>query len=139
MKDLRNLFKKAHKMTREIRERFVDTDYRTQFGLCLKDLYSQKRDFIENNEIACERAMELEEQETICFTGKGEFDRNTLMEMAVQHGHKLSTTVTKKTTLLVVGSLKDKSSKIKKAESLGIRIMSAHEFVEIMNRVLAIA
>ena len=38
MKDLKSLFIKAHKMTREIRERFVDTDYRTQFGLCLKDL-----------------------------------------------------------------------------------------------------
>ena len=135
MKDLKSLFIKAHKMTREIRERFVDVDYRTQFGLCLKNLYTQKKDFLETCEIACERVEELSEQETICFTGKGEFDRNTLTEMAVQHGHKISTTVTKKTTLLVVGSLKDKSSKIKKAENLGIRIMSATEFVQTMSRV----
>lgn len=141
MKDLKSLFIKAHKMTREIRERFIDVDYKTQFGLCLRELYSQKKDFLETHEVACTRVEELSEQETICFTGKGEFDRNTLIEMAVQHGHKISTSgITRKTTLLVVGSLKEKSSKIRKAESLGIRIMSATEFVQIMSRIaIAIA
>ena len=34
----RNLMKEAHKMTREIVEKYGDVDYRTQLGLCLSFL-----------------------------------------------------------------------------------------------------
>ena len=32
---MENLFKKAHKMTREIVDKYDDVDYKTQFNLCL--------------------------------------------------------------------------------------------------------
>ena len=38
----RNLMKEAHKMTREIVNKYGDVDYRTQLGLCLSFLSQEK-------------------------------------------------------------------------------------------------
>ena len=40
----RNLMKEAHKMTREIVNKYGDVDYRTQLGLCLSFLSQEKGD-----------------------------------------------------------------------------------------------
>ena len=39
----RNLMKEAHKMTREIVEKYGDVDYRTQLGLCLSFLAQESK------------------------------------------------------------------------------------------------
>ena len=40
----RNLMKEAHKMTREIVNKYGDVDYMTQLGLCLSFLSQEKGD-----------------------------------------------------------------------------------------------
>lgn len=39
---MKNLFKKAHEMTRKMKERYPEVDYKTQFGLCVKYLLEEK-------------------------------------------------------------------------------------------------
>ena len=45
MKLKSNLIKEAHKMAREIKEEFPGVDYKTQFGLCMSYLLSNREDF----------------------------------------------------------------------------------------------
>ena len=44
MKLKSNLIKEAHKMAREIKEEFPGVDYKTQFGLCMSYLLSNRED-----------------------------------------------------------------------------------------------
>ena len=41
---MKNIFKKAHEMAREIKREYPDVDYRTQFGLCLSYLLNNKEE-----------------------------------------------------------------------------------------------
>ena len=41
---MKNLFTKAHEMTREIKEKHPEVDYRFQFGICLSFLYNKKEE-----------------------------------------------------------------------------------------------
>lgn len=41
---MKNLFKEAHKMAREIKEQYNEVDYQAQFGLCLSYLYENKEE-----------------------------------------------------------------------------------------------
>ena len=41
---MKNLFIKAHKMTREIKEQYNEVDYQVQFGLCLSYLHENKEE-----------------------------------------------------------------------------------------------
>lgn len=41
---MKNLFKKAHEMAREVKAKHPEVDYRFQFGLCLSFLYSKKEE-----------------------------------------------------------------------------------------------
>jgi len=41
---MKNLFKAAHKMTREIKEEFNEVDYRAQFAICLSYLQNNKEE-----------------------------------------------------------------------------------------------
>ena len=68
--------------------------------------------------------------DVICFTGKGKFDRRYLTELANKNGNEVKKSITKAVTLLVVGDLTVKSSKITKAEENGIKVMSADDFVK---------
>lgn len=43
---MKNLFKKAHKMTREIVERYNDVDYKAQFTLCLEYLSEGEEEMV---------------------------------------------------------------------------------------------
>ena len=38
-----NIMKEAHRLTREIKERFADVDYKTQLGLCMSYLYEEMK------------------------------------------------------------------------------------------------
>ena len=43
---MKNIMKKAHKMTKEIRKEFPNVDYKFQLGLCLSFLYKNKKEGI---------------------------------------------------------------------------------------------
>ncbi|MGO1044489.1 hypothetical protein ACTPEO_17280 [Clostridioides difficile] len=46
---MKNLFKKAHKMTKEIKEKYNDVDYKVQFSLCLSYLVEEDKKMEEKN------------------------------------------------------------------------------------------
>jgi len=41
---MKNLFKEAHKMAREIKAKYPEVDYKLQFGLCLSYLHENKEE-----------------------------------------------------------------------------------------------
>jgi DNA ligase (NAD+) len=63
----------------------------------------------------------------ICVTGKLSQKRDDIHKMIVQYGGKVATSVTKKTTHLVVGE--DAGSKLTKAEELKINILTEDQFL----------
>lgn len=69
--------------------------------------------------------------ETLCFTGKSDYPRYTMQEIAIKNGAMISNNITSKTTLLVVGL--DAGSKHTKAEENGIPIISDVEFMEMIH------
>lgn len=71
------------------------------------------------------------EGEVICFTGKSDYQRNTMQEIAIKNGAEISDNITKKTTMLVVGL--DAGSKLDKAQEKGISIVSDSEFMQMLN------
>lgn len=71
------------------------------------------------------------EDEVVCFTGKSEYPRNTMQEIAIKNGAGVSDNITSKTTMLVVGL--DAGMKLEKAHEKGISIVSDVEFMRILN------
>lgn len=70
----------------------------------------------------------------IVFTGKGPYVRNDLIELAKKCGADVtSNNITKKTNLLVVGE--NAGSKFKKAEEMGIEIITMSDFYELVSGV----
>lgn len=69
--------------------------------------------------------------EVICFTGKSDFPRNIMQEIAIKNSAEISNSITKKTTMLIVGS--DAGSKLDKAQEKGIPIISDIEFMKMLN------
>ena len=41
---MKNMFKKAHEMTRKMKESYPEVDYQTQFGLCLSYLFEEEKE-----------------------------------------------------------------------------------------------
>lgn len=66
--------------------------------------------------------------ETIVFTGTLAMHRQKAKELAMKAGAKVTGTITGKTTILVAGE--NAGSKLKKAEKLGVRVVSEKEFLE---------
>ena len=65
MKFNKEIIKKAHEMTKEIKKEYSEVDYKTQFGLCLSFLLSEeiekaeeKQPTWEEVEKGCEEAVE---------------------------------------------------------------------------------
>ena len=110
------------------------TKFLTEYYKKKKRDYSKKKDYVRE---AIKKDVEvinnIFSNEVICFTGKGTYARKYLIEIAKENGAECTNTITKKTTLLVVGSLMKKSSKMKEAEEKGIKIISFEEFMEIVN------
>lgn len=71
------------------------------------------------------------EGEFVCFTGKSDYPRNTMLEIAIKNGAEMSNNLTSKTTMLVVGL--DAGSKLDKAQERGISIISDVDFMQILN------
>lgn len=69
--------------------------------------------------------------EFVCFTGKSDYPRNTMLEIAIKNGAEMSNNITSKTTMLVVGL--DAGSKLDKAQEKGISIISDEEFMRMLN------
>lgn len=69
--------------------------------------------------------------EVVCFTGKSDYPRNTMEEIAIKNGAEISRNITKTTTMLVVGL--NAGSKLDKAQEKGIPIISDSEFMQILN------
>lgn len=69
--------------------------------------------------------------ENVCFTGKSEYPRNTMEEIAIKNGAEISNNITSKTTMLVVGL--DAGSKLDKAHDKGISIISAEDLMKMLN------
>jgi NAD-dependent DNA ligase (contains BRCT domain type II) len=69
--------------------------------------------------------------EVVCFTGKSDFPRNIMQEIAIKNSAAITQNITKKTTILVVGL--DAGSKLDKAQEEGISIISDNEFMQILN------
>ena len=69
---------------------------------------------------------------TIVVTGTLEtMSRSEIEKKITDNGGKASSSVSKKTSLVVAG--RDAGSKLDKANSLGVRVISEKEFLEIVN------
>lgn len=69
--------------------------------------------------------------EKICFTGKSDYPRYTMHEIAIKNGAEISGSVTSTTTLLVVGI--KSGSKLDKALANDIPIVSDEEFMGMLD------
>lgn len=65
----------------------------------------------------------------VCFTGKSEFPRKEMQQKAIEMGWAVEDGITSNTTLLVCADPASGSSKLKKAASKGIKIMSDVDFL----------
>ena len=80
-----------------------------------------------NLELVSEKLM----NKSIVFTGSlTQFTRDEAKSMAESHGGKVSTSVSKNTDFIVVG--KGAGSKLKKANSIGIPVLTEQEFLTLI-------
>ena len=68
---------------------------------------------------------------TVVISGNFSISRDAMKELIVAHGGKSSGSVSGKTTYLLAGE-KAGPEKLKKAESLGVKVISENEFMEII-------
>lgn len=73
----------------------------------------------------------LLKNEVVCFTGQSNYPRNIMEEIAIKNGAIISSSITSKTTLLVVGI--NAGSKLIKAYQKGISIITAIEFLRLLD------
>ena len=66
--------------------------------------------------------------EVVCFTGKSDYPRYTMEEIAIKNGAENINTITSKTTMLVVGLRA--GIKVDKAQKKDISIISDLEFMQ---------
>ena len=106
---------------------FVDSDRFLNLKSKLENLET------ENLEINIESAQAKPLQgpllnQTICITGSFEQSRDLIKQYLSDLGAKITDSVTKKTTILLVGS--DPGSKVNKAQELGINIFESVQEIE---------
>ena len=97
-----------------------------------KDLLDKLKQAGVNMNSLEENTDEKLEGKTFVITGSLEkFTRKEIEDLIEKHGGKASGTVSKKTDYLVAGE--NAGSKLKKAQELGIKIISEKEFEDIIN------
>lgn len=69
--------------------------------------------------------------EYLYFTGESSYPRNTMQEIAIKNGAKITSNITLKTSMLVVG-LKPGSKKLEKAQEKEISIIPDKEFMKML-------
>ena len=69
--------------------------------------------------------------EVICFTGKSKYTRINMQKLAIKHGASISSNITGKTSILVMGERP--GSKLDRAFSRNIHIMMDDEFLQIVD------
>lgn len=74
-------------------------------------------------------AVSAADTKTICFTGEMPEKRSYYSNLAAKHDYKAVDSVTKDLSILVAADLSSSSSKIKKANSLGIRTISLDDWL----------
>lgn len=67
--------------------------------------------------------------ETICFTGKAPKPRSELSRLAEAAGASVCSSVSNKTTILVIDDIESTTSKAVKARKLGIKLMPVQDFM----------
>lgn len=72
------------------------------------------------------------EKPTICFTGKMPMKRSYYEELARSNGYECSDTVTSSLSLLVTAGDESNSSKYKKAQKYGVKILPLGEFLSLI-------
>lgn len=92
--------------------------------------YSKKARPIDDIDLNIDKTNTLD-GEVVCFTGKSDYPRNIMQEIAIKNGAEISNNITSKTTMLVVGL--DAGSKLDKAQEKCISIISDQEFMNILN------
>ena len=69
---------------------------------------------------------------TFCVTGSFDgYKREDIIEIIEKNSGKFSSSVSKKTNFLVAGD--DAGSKLKKAQELGIRVISVNDLTDVIN------
>lgn len=76
--------------------------------------------------VSSKQAVDLK---TICFTGEMPEKRSFYENLAAKHGFKAVDSVTKELSILVAADLSSNSSKLKKANSFGIKILSLQDWL----------
>ena len=67
--------------------------------------------------------------EVLCFTGKSPKPRTEMQSLAQSAGGSISSSVSSKTTILVIADVDSTSSKAVKARELGVKLMSPDDFL----------
>lgn len=85
-------------------------------------------ELLDRMNILQEKRVESTFKGSVCMTGAGPDKRSILEAKVAEKGYEVVDSVTKNTTILVVDDLSSASSKMIKAQKLGIRIMLYEEF-----------
>ncbi len=75
-----------------------------------------------------EKTPASESKGTVCFTGKSSRTRSEMQKVAAEKGYTPVDSVSKDLTILVCADMNSTSSKMLKAQKLGVRVMSEEEF-----------
>ncbi len=75
-------------------------------------------------DLSIERVLDTSSNKKVCVTGKLDMTRNQISEHLAQFGYQVTNTVTKDCVALISGDDNTTSSKAKRAESLGIKIIN---------------
>ena len=79
-----------------------------------------------------QRKSNILENMNICITGSfDEYTRDDIVKMIEENSGKATTSVSKKTSILIAGEAA--GSKLQKATTLGIRVVTIDEFLDMIN------
>ena len=110
---------------KESKCKIITEAHRIEAGICSPDEWVKSLPKITDKKII--------ESKTICFTGKMPKKRSFYEKIAQEKGFTPVDTVTKDLTLLVVDDINSVSSKIKKAQTSGVQIVSLDKWLEVAN------